>query len=414
MAIFARHEYWFSEGTEPPTMSEQSDLPVASPNLERRTLRQNFGSVLASLALVLAVAFVDYMTSLEISVSLLYLAPIFWSAWRAGRAAGVFVAVASAVAWLGADLFERGFVVRPWIPIWNMLMIAGIFTIVAILVAALKRAQESLEATVQQRTARLREANAELQRTQMQLVEAAKMETVGRMAAGVAHEVKNPLTTLNLGADYFFQRKPANADEAAMLQDMKDAVRRASDIINQMLDFSRPRPLKLVSEDLNTVVENSLSLMKHQLLKLHINVVRQLQPDLPRLPLDRTHMEHVLVNLFTNAAQAMCDGGTLTVRTRWQPVSGASDDTASCVTLDVEDTGQGIPAQHLSKVFEPFFTTKAPGQGTGLGLAIVRQIVQIHGGSVTLGNRPEGGVRVTLKLNLKLEDQPCSRDESSS
>ena len=217
-------------------------------------------------------------------------------------------------------------------------MLAGMFAVVAVVLAALKRTKENLEATVSQRTAKLREevaerrraeeqlrqANAELQRTQMQLIEAAKMETVGRMAAGVAHEVKNPLMTLSMGADYFLQRKPANDDEAALLQDMKEAVRRASNIINLMLDFSKPHPLQLAAEDLNAIIETSLNLVRHQLLQQRVNVVRQLQPGLPPVPLDRTRMEHVFVNLITNAAQAMPGGGTLTVRTAFHEASATA------------------------------------------------------------------------------------------
>jgi signal transduction histidine kinase len=232
------------------------------------------------------------------------------------------------------------------------------------------------------------------------------METVGRMAAGVAHEVKNPLMTLGMGADYFLQRKPANGDEAALVKDMKEAVHRASNIINLMLDFSKPRPLQLADEDLNVIIENSLNLVRHQLLQQRINVVRQFQPGLPPLPLDRSRMEHVFLNLITNAAQAMAGGGTLTIRTAFHEANDSRPGEMPQVTAEIEDTGPGIPAEHLTKVFDPFYTTKAPGQGTGLGLAIVHKIVQIHGGAVTLGNRPEGGARATLTFHLKPKAQP--------
>ncbi len=142
------------------------------------------------------------------------------------------------MAWLVADWPQQGLVDRSWVLAWNTLTLAGIFAVVAVTLAALKRNAENLEATVTQRTTKLREeieercraeeslrqANAELQRTQLQLIEAAKMEVIGRMAAGVAHEVKNPLMTLSMGADYFLHRGSANADEATLLQDMKEAV----------------------------------------------------------------------------------------------------------------------------------------------------------------------------------------------
>ena len=367
--------------------------------------------VAASLGMVLVVAVVDYVTGFEVSVTLLYLAPIYWSAWFANRCAAVFVAITCALTWLAVDQLDRASVGQPWVPVWNTLMLLGIFAVVAVIFAALKNAKDTLEATVVKRTAKLAEevavrrlaeeqlrvANAELQRTQLHLIEAARMATVGRMAAGVAHEVKNPLMTLGLAADYFLQRKPANADEAALLQDMKEAVKRAGNIINLMLDLSKPRPLQLDPAGLNVLVEHSLGMVRHQLLKQRINVVCALQTELPTLSLDRSRMEHVLINLFTNAAQAMPGGGTLTVRSSLQQASGTA--SGSAVILDIEDTGPGIPAQHLSKVFEPFYTTKPPGQGTGLGLSIVHKILQIHGASITLGNRPEGGARATLAFN---------------
>ena len=212
--------------------------------------------------------------------------------------------------------------------------------------------------------------------------------------------------TLSMGADYFLQRQPANEDEAALLQDMKAAVHRASNIINLMLDFSKPRPLQLADENLNVIIENSLNLMRHQLLQQRVNVVRQLQPDLPFAPLDRTRMEHVFLNLITNAAQAMADGGTLTIRTAFHEAAATAPGEPPQIKVNIEDTGPGIPAEQVSKVFEPFFTTKPPGQGTGLGLAIVRKILQIHGGTVTLGNRPVGGACATLTFNLKPKEQP--------
>jgi signal transduction histidine kinase len=254
-------------------------------------------------------------------------------------------------------------------------------------------------AELQLSLADLQRSNAELQKTQLQLIEAAKLESVGRLAAGVAHEVKNPLMTLSLGADYFVRRGSGRGDEAILLQDMKEAVHRASTIINRLLDFTKPRPLQRTPEDLNIIIENSVSLVRHQLLEHQVTVECQLQPGLPLLALDRTRIEQVFVNLFLNAVQAMPEGGTLTVRTR-VCVSPANNGEPACVTVDVDDTGQGIPHEHLAKLFEPFFTTKPPGQGSGLGLAIVRKIVEIHGGSISLCNRAESGARATVKFNL--------------
>jgi signal transduction histidine kinase len=284
----------------------------------------------------------------------------------------------------------------------------------------LREANEGLDQTVARRTKALqaentqrrqaeedlrhalsdvRTAHAELQRTQFQLIEAAKMESLARLAAGVAHEVKNPLMTLSLGADYFLSRPNLNLDEAQLVQDMKEAVHRASSIINILLDYARPRPLQRTNEDIHKVIENSLTLVRHQLNKQNVTVVREFAPSLPSLSLDRTRLEHVFVNLFINAMHAMPPGGMLTVRTFATGPFGSFSEKSNGVIVEVDDTGHGIMPENAGKLFEPFFTTKAPGQGTGLGLAIVRRIMEIHGGSIQLANRKEGGARVTLQFN---------------
>jgi C4-dicarboxylate-specific signal transduction histidine kinase len=377
------------------------------------------------LGLVLAIGWLDYLTGVELSVSLLYLVPIAIGTWVAGRSMGNMVALASTGVWLGADLLARNTYEHWYVPLWNTLTLAISFLVVVALLRSLRETNEGLEQTVVRRTKALqaenaqrrqaeedlrqalsdvRKAHAELQRTQFQLIQAAKMESVGRLAAGVAHEVKNPLMTLSLGADYFLNRKPKNPDEAQLVQDMKEAVRRASGVINVLLDYSCPRPLQRTSEDIHDVIENSLTLVRHQLNKQHVTVVREFDTTLPSLSLDRTRIEHVFVNLFLNAMQAMPPGGTLTVRTFASTRPGSDGAAPAGVIVEVDDMGHGIMPENAGKLFEPFFTTKPPGQGTGLGLAIVRRIMEIHGGSVRLSNRKEGGARATLQFNTKPKD----------
>jgi signal transduction histidine kinase len=375
------------------------------------------------MGLVFAIGWVDYLTGVELSVSLLYLIPITIGTWTAGRSAGNVVALTSVSVWLGADLLTRHAYGHWFLPTWNTLTLAVSFLVVVALLASLREANEGLEQTVARRTKALqaentqrrqaeedlrralsnvRTAHMELQRTQVQLIGAAKMESVARLAAGVAHEVKNPLMTLSLGADYFLNRRTENPDEARLVQDMKEAVHRASNVINILLNYARPRPLQRTSEDIHDVIDNSLTLVRHQLNKQRVTVVREFDTDLPPLLLDRTHIEHVFVNLLLNALQAMPPGGTLTVRTFASAPPGS--DAPAGVIVEVDDTGHGIMPENAGKLFEPFFTTKPPGQGTGLGLAIVRRIMEIHGGSILLSNRTEGGARATLIFNAKPKD----------
>ncbi len=255
----------------------------------------------------------------------------------------------------------------------------------------------------------LRRAHKELQDTQLQLIHAAKMESVGRLAAGVAHEVKNPLATLLMGVDVLADHfPPDDADIAALLRDMNRAIRRADTVIKGLLDFSAPHKLNKTPESLNAVIDQALVLSKHELDRCHVSVLKDFQENLPPLPIDRVKIEQVMLNLIMNAVQAMPDGGTIAIRTtvipvedleigntgrrqeKWEP-SGSS-----AIIVTVDDTGSGISADKLHKVFDPFFTTKPTGQGTGLGLTVSKSIIELHGGTMTIGNRPERGARATL------------------
>ncbi len=251
----------------------------------------------------------------------------------------------------------------------------------------------------------LKSSHAELQSVQFQLIQAEKMESVGRLAAGVAHEVKNPLTVLLMGTEYLRKHLPDGDPELpTVLDEMADAVARANTVILGLLDFSRPGVLELKLEHPHTIVEQALVLVKHDLTRLNVEVVRDFAADVPPLNLDRAKMEQVLVNLFTNAIHAMSDRGTLTLRTRVVTASelgtrGAMHDPAEeAVVVQVADTGTGIPAAKLLRIFDPFFTTKPTGTGTGLGLTVTQRIVDLHGGSIAIENNAGGGVCATIAL----------------
>ncbi len=382
--------------------------------------------------LVFAVGWVDYLTGEELSVSVFYLVPIGLCTWRVGRTYGLVIASASAMVWLAADSAAGQRWGHPLVPYWNAAVLLGSFWVVVYLLSALRTLHEGLEGEVEQRTSALRreiterkraddrltqvndelsqsrerlvEALVDLQKshddlkaTQWQLIEATKLESIGRLAAGVAHEVKNPLMTLTMVADYLAQVvPPAEADAASMLQDMRDAIQRANRVISELLEFSRPGALTLKPEDFHAVVERSLSLVKLELSRHHVEVVRQFSAALPVLPMDKNKMEQVFVNIFVNAIQAMPQGGTLTLRTSTAPLGPGG---MPVVSVEIDDTGPGIPETYLTKVFDPFFTTKPAGQGTGLGLCVAQQIIQLHGGTIELHNRAEGGARVTIVLN---------------
>jgi PAS domain S-box-containing protein len=274
--------------------------------------------------------------------------------------------------------------------------------------AALSQRQTELKRTLQELTA----AHEELKTAQLQLIQAAKLESVGTLAAGVAHEVKNPLQTILMGLDYLSGSPAAsNKNTKLVLSDMHDAVTRAHGIIQELLQLSAQRGFELKKEDLNLLLERSLSLLQNELVASQASVVRKLGADLPPVRIDRGKMEQVFINLFLNALQAMSQGGALTISSRLDSFSGDLDVIESArprfhrgdpvVVVEVQDTGSGIPEEHLQRIFDPFFTTKPVGVGTGLGLSVVKNIVDLHGGAIGVRNAPEGGVRVTVVLKAE-------------
>jgi PAS domain S-box-containing protein len=279
-----------------------------------------------------------------------------------------------------------------------------------------RRAEEAIRkanAELARNESALRRVNAELKSAQMQLIDAAKMESVGTLAAGVAHEVKNPLATLMMGLSYLGKKLPAgDALLAQVLEDMREAVERADSITRALLDFSAHSELKLAPEDFNKMIEDTLRLVRHEVGNKQIDVVKTLDDHLSPVMADRNRLQQVFVNIFMNAVHATPKGGRLTVRTYTKQLSETSHFEGSrraasmwvgdtVAVAEVDDTGCGIPEEHLARIFDPFFTTKPAGEGSGLGLSVSRRIIELHGGILDVKNRKEGGVRVTIMLKLR-------------
>jgi PAS domain S-box-containing protein len=256
---------------------------------------------------------------------------------------------------------------------------------------------------------KLQAAHSELRTVQMQLVEAEKMKSVGRLAAGIAHEVKNPLAIVRIGVE-FLESHVNDKTLCDIIREMSDAVRRADGVIRELLDFSAPKRLELAETDLNQLIEQALQRVRGER-RGDVQVIREFQRDLPRVRLDLEKISQVFVNLLTNALHAMDNGGVLTVRTYAKQLTGVGSNIAdirsesfrvgeTLVVAEIDDTGVGIPDDKLAKIFEPFFTTKPTGKGTGLGLSVVKTIVDLHGATIDLRNLPEGGARVTLMFRV--------------
>jgi signal transduction histidine kinase len=257
----------------------------------------------------------------------------------------------------------------------------------------------------------LLQSHEELKNAQLKLIQTAKLESIGRLAAGVAHEVKNPLAVIQLGIDYLTHavKDTANRDCIETVQDMDDAVRRADAVIKGLLDFSRSEQLSLSLLDLNSVIEESLLLVKHEITRTHISLEKHLAEPLPQVELDRNKIKQVFINIFMNAIHAMGNNGDLSVRTfTSQPaVAGDAGRTSAggSVVVEIDDTGTGIPDDKLDKLFDPFFTTKPVGTGTGLGLSVSRNIIELHRATIKIANRKGiRGASVTISFPIPDKD----------
>ncbi|GAB4488946.1 MAG: hypothetical protein OHK0031_12740 [Anaerolineales bacterium] len=260
--------------------------------------------------------------------------------------------------------------------------------------ARLEQAVLELEETQQELQARItaqREAEA-------RLVQAAKLAAVGEMAAGVAHELNNPLTSVvgftELSLDALPPDSPVRGDLDLVLREAQ----RARSVVRRLLDFARQGETVRVLADINEVVEDVVALTKHFLQTSGVRLEIRLGADLPRVRMDRNQIKQVLINLVNNALYAMPSGGTLVLQTSLQERYAAR-----WLRLDVRDTGVGIPAENLGRIFEPFFTTRAERGGSGLGLSVTYGIVTDHRGRIEVESEPGHGSIFSVWLPLEAE-----------
>ncbi len=242
------------------------------------------------------------------------------------------------------------------------------------------------------------EMRRELEDTHLQLVQSEKVASVGRMAAGVAHEINNPLAGILMYAEILKDNLKYDQQGLNDIQEIVDQTLRCKEIVAELLEFSRRSVGKVSTFSLEDMIRKSMNLLIDQALFQDINVDVQVEPDIPRVSGDLGQLQQVFTNLFINAADAMEGKGGLEVKGRY-------DHSGNCFEVTVSDTGPGIPEEIREKVFEIFFTTKPVGKGTGLGLSISKKIIELHGGSLTLESHREGGTTFTIKLPLGFLDE---------
>ncbi len=240
---------------------------------------------------------------------------------------------------------------------------------------------------------RLEGLHIQLQEAQGQLIQAEKLASMGQLAAGIAHEINNPLGTILLYSNLLLERLPPGDERHRRLELMAQEAERCRDIVAGLLDFARQTRLVTQMVDLNALLAGDLEMLSQQPLFAGIKVRTELDRALPRIEADPSQLKDVFRNLLINAAEAMGGNGRLTVRTA---ALGES------VRVQVQDTGCGIPPENLERVFQPFFTTKELGEGTGLGLAIAYGVVKIHRGQIEVESQVGVGTTFTVTLLVRL------------
>ena len=219
-------------------------------------------------------------------------------------------------------------------------------------------------------------------RMEEQMTQTEKLTSLGLLAAGVAHEVNTPLAVISNYIQMLAKQMPDGDPRQAIIDKIVKQTFRASEIVNNLLNFSRTGAAELADIDVNRVVEETLSLVAHPLKTSRIQVVKQLSDQLPAVRGSANKLQQVFLNLFLNARDAMPSGGMLEVRTAAHNGS---------VEVEVADTGAGIPGEHIHRIFDPFFTTKASGRGTGLGLSVSYGIIKEHAGKIDVRSTPGKG-----------------------
>ncbi|HET9407532.1 MAG TPA: ATP-binding protein [Candidatus Sulfotelmatobacter sp.] len=241
----------------------------------------------------------------------------------------------------------------------------------------------------------LRETRQEIERLhRTQMSRAEHFATLGELATGLAHEIRNPLAGIAGVIEIIGRDLPATSPARAVVKDVRQEIARINQIVADLLKTARPHPPRVRKSDLNTTVEHAVMLGRQQATAKSIEIILKKDPTLPEVEHDSDQIHQVLLNLLLNAMQAIDGSGKITVslRREWQ-----------FAVVEVSDTGRGIAAEHLPSIFRPFFTTK--GEGTGLGLSLARRIVEDHHGKVEVSSKVGQGSTFSVKLPVSYSVQ---------
>lgn len=245
--------------------------------------------------------------------------------------------------------------------------------------------------------AAIQERDRRLQRnTHEKLMRSDRLAMIGQLAAGVAHEINNPLGSILLFSRLIMQQTPTEGRIRENLERIEKETKRCHAIVKSLLDFARERKPLVETVNVNNVLDATLKLFEGQFLFQNIQIVRNCADALPVIRADQSQLQQVFLNIVLNAADAMSGKGKLTLATRM-------NQEERTVEIAISDTGTGIAPANMDRIFDPFFTTKGVGHGTGLGLSVSYGIVQSHDGEITASNNPGGGATFTVSLPVKGE-----------
>jgi two-component system NtrC family sensor kinase len=273
------------------------------------------------------------------------------------------------------------------------------------MVKNLKNAHQELKEWGKTLEKRVAERTEELRKAQYQLIQSEKLASLGKLAAVVAHEINNPLAGVLTYIKLLLRimkREPFPLDRITemgnYLSMMDTEMGRVTRIVKDLLTFSRQSKPEIENANINNILEKSLSLLENKLKLQNIKLHSMLDSTLPLVPCDFSQIQQTLMNIIINGAEAMPQGGELTVKSCHLPEEGF-------VKIEISDTGTGISEEHITKIFDPFFSTKESGKGVGLGLSIVYGIINEHKGSIVVRSKLGKGATFVVKLPTVVKDE---------
>jgi two-component system sensor histidine kinase HydH len=260
---------------------------------------------------------------------------------------------------------------------------------------------QELKTFSQQMEEKIQKTTADLKRTEAQLIRSEKLAALGQLAAGFAHEIRNPLTSINILIHSLMEKSFDKAHHREDLRVIEEEIQRINNIVDQFLQFAKPVPPLFKNVHILPVVEETLQLLKPQIEKQRISLQRDLQA-LPSLIMDREQMKQAILNLLLNAIQAMPEGGVLRL-------NGQVLEDNRWIQLSIQDSGMGIAPEDMKKLFDPFFSTKEGG--VGLGLSIAHRIIDQHRGKIEIRSVPGQGTTLTLWLPISQEERRAEHSD---